>query len=141
KTLETVTEAQAGRDRRADWPSHKNHVAQDGSIAGIVYHLAAWKRAFTEYLRGNVVDYRTVGPPNPTWEELKVWLAQTGQEWPAAATARPEAELETPLSLPGLENGWWYTPLNMMQEMLDHETEHLGQIHYLLEAQQCSPVG
>lgn len=139
KTLETVTKAQAERDRRADWPSHKNYVGQDGSISGIVHHMAAWKQAFAEYLRGNVVDYRTVGPQNPTWEELRAWLAQTGQEWLTAATAVPEAEMETPLSLPGLESEWWYTPLNMMQELLDHETEHLGQIHYLIEAQRCSP--
>jgi uncharacterized damage-inducible protein DinB len=141
ETLEGVTEEAAYADRRPDWPGHNNHVAQDGSIAGIAHHVAAWKQAFLEYLRGRYVDYRTVGPANPTFAELLAWLRQAGQEWLAEAAAVPESELEKPLDLPGLPgHAPWYTPLNMIQEMLDHETEHLGQINYLREAHRCAPA-
>ena len=139
RTLEGVSEAEARADRRPDWPGHENHVAQDGSIAGIVHHVAAWKQAFLEYLRGNHVDYRTVGPAKPTFAELQMWLKRVGEAWLAEAAAVPEADLEKPLDVPGLPgHAPWYTPLNMMQELLDHEIEHLGQIHYLLEAHKCA---
>jgi uncharacterized damage-inducible protein DinB len=137
KALEGVTEEQAVADRRENWPLHDYHVAQDGSILGLVCHLAAWKETWIEYFRGNVVDQRSVVPENLTFAEAVAWLERANAAWLEAAAAIPEEALETPLNLPVDP---WHTPLNMIQEIHDHEVEHCGQINYLIEARKCASV-
>ena len=44
REAEAVGEVDAFRGRRADWPDQPWGIGQDGSIAGIVYHVAAWKQ-------------------------------------------------------------------------------------------------
>jgi uncharacterized damage-inducible protein DinB len=135
--IEGLDEDTAVMDRRPDWPTHEYHVGQDGSIAGIVYHVAAWKQVYVELLRGKNTDQHEHKPDAPGYAGLVAWLKRAGGEWQAAWAALPESALETPLRVAGVSPG--LTPLALMQEMYEHDIEHLGQINYLLEAQKCSP--
>lgn len=41
--VESITPDQAFEGRMENWPIHSFGIGQDGSIAGIVIHVAAWK--------------------------------------------------------------------------------------------------
>ena len=42
--IESLSPEEALAGSRSDWPDHRWGVGQNGSIAGIVYHVAAWKQ-------------------------------------------------------------------------------------------------
>src|SRR5262249_16649324 len=44
KQTEGLPPEEALRDRRPDWPGHRWGIGQDGSIAGMIYHVTAWKQ-------------------------------------------------------------------------------------------------
>src|SRR3954447_11268832 len=66
--------AVAGADparRRYRWG-----VGLDGSIAGIVWHVAAWKHVVAAgLLTGAFPQENAASPPAPGWPELRRWLA------------------------------------------------------------------
>ena len=136
RVVENLPEEDALRDSRPDWPRHDYWVGQDGSIAGIVHHLAAWRDAYCELLRGRNVEPTDLHPPAAGWPGLKQWLAESADDWLSLVESIPESESEVPLNVPGVSLG--LTPLKMMWEMLEHEIEHSGQITYILESRKCA---
>ena len=46
RAMQDLTEAQALEGARADWRRYRWGSGLDGSIAGIVWHVALWKRNF-----------------------------------------------------------------------------------------------
>ena len=137
KLVEGLSELQAREDAKQDWPTHEYHVGQDGSIAGIVHHLAAWRQVYVELLRGRNLEPTDVSPLEPGWGGLKRWLAESAEEWLALVESIPESKVEVPINVPEVSAG--LTPLKMMWTMLEHEIEHSAQITYLLERRKCAP--
>jgi uncharacterized damage-inducible protein DinB len=134
--VEALSEEQAAYGRQPDWPTHEYHVGQDGSIAGIVHHLAAWKAVYVELLRGSNLEPADLSPPAPGFQGLVAWLRRVTADWLQECTALSDEQLEQPITVPGVSSG--LTPCKMMSEMLEHDIEHLGQINYLIEAQKCA---
>ena len=131
--VKDLTDEEAVRDARPDWPRHEYWVGQDGSIAGIVYHVAAWRQVYIELLKGRNLEPADVSPTESGWEGTKRWLAESAEEWLRLTESIPKTEVEIPISVPGVSAG--LTPLKMMWTMLEHEIEHSAQIAYLIEKQ------
>src|SRR5690242_18225643 len=78
RLIETITEEESLMDRLPNWPWHEYHVAQDGSIAGIVHHLAAWKHVYVELLHGRNLEVHDVHPESQGFAGLVDWYRRTG---------------------------------------------------------------
>jgi uncharacterized damage-inducible protein DinB len=134
--IQGLSDQQAFFNRQPDWPTHQYHVGQDGSVAGIVHHVAAWKSVFVELLRGRNLEPTDLSPPSPDFKGLVAWLRQANEDWLKECAALSDEAFERPIDVPGVSAG--LTPLKMMATMLEHDIEHLGQINYLVELQKCA---
>lgn len=136
KLAEEIAELSAEealRDRHADWPGQTWGIGQDGSIAGIVYHLTAWK-LLTRALfapgghASEMTDFDARSAPAPEdWDGIRSWFRKIGDEWNATLEALPEAAFDD-------EREWDGARLTLGQyvvEMLEHEIQHHAQIEYL----------
>jgi hypothetical protein len=134
REAEAVTTEQALLGRRADWPDHPWGIGQDGSIAGIVYHVAAWKQLTLPILqpggrsRGRADFDPSTAPRPDDWPALLAWLRSSGVEWAAALEALPDTEFH---STREWEDGAPITLAQFIAEMIDHDVQHAAQIEYL----------
>ena len=48
--IEGLNAQEALHFRQDNWPDHRWGIGQNGSIAGIVYHVAAWKQLTLPFL-------------------------------------------------------------------------------------------
>ena len=127
----SATEALAGR--RADWPDHRWGVGQNGSIAGIVYHVAAWKQMMLPIFQpdGRLLsraefDVETA-PALDDWQGIQAWLKQVGMAWSAELAQLPVEDFDRLVP-------WGSTSLtvaNIVVEMVEHDIQHASQIEYL----------
>src|SRR5262245_15663768 len=85
--IENLTPEEALRNRRQDWPDHKWGLGQNGSIAGIVYHVAAWKQmTLPVFAPGGRARTReefdpATAPALEDWPGIVAWLKQVGGDW------------------------------------------------------------
>jgi len=132
KQLEGLTEEEALRGRLPNWPGHRWGIGQNGSIAGIVFHVAAWKQLTLPLLSGGKArtqeefDFASVPAPDD-WPGLVAWLQQIGAEWNAALTRLPEAAFDTPTEWEGMT----LTLARIITEMVEHDIQHAAQIEFL----------
>ena len=133
REAEAVTAKEAARFARPDWPPHRFGVGQDGSIAGIVYHVAAWKQVTLPLLAQNgpilpIEDFDRKSAPAPDdWPALLAWLKTVGAAWNETALSLPDAAFD------GLRN-WGSETITLAEyiaEMVEHDTQHAAQIEYL----------
>src|SRR5437868_6471350 len=87
KQLNDLESSEAFEGRLENWPDQPFGIGQDGSIAGIVIHLAAWKRmTLPIFSEGNLViakndfDIRSECDPND-WTSILSWINRVGEEW------------------------------------------------------------
>ena len=131
--LEGVTPEEAIRDRYKDWPEQRWGVGQDGSIAGIVHHVAAWKTMTLPLFQpGGVAqtreEFEASGvPTSHDWPDLRQWLETVGQAWNETLDALPEAAFDEESEWDGVT-----IPLRkIVVEIMEHDIQHASQIEYL----------
>ena len=133
REAEAVTAEESVRFARADWPAHRFGIGQNGSIAGIVYHVAAWKQVTLPLLAQNgpilpIEDFDTRSAPElRDWPGLLRWLKSVGETWNETVLALPDAAFDAPRSW-GSET---ITLTEYIAEMVEHDTQHAAQIEYL----------
>ena len=129
-----VGPSDALRGRRSDWPVQPWGIGQDGSIAGIVYHVAAWKHLSLSLLSpgGQALPRAafdaSAAPAADDWPALLDWLAAIGAEWNAALSALSEDEFRSPREW---EGGKPLSVADFAYEMIQHDVQHAAQIEYL----------
>ena len=128
-----VDAADALRGRREDWPDQRWGIGQNGSIAGIVYHVCAWKQlSLPLFSSGGTclrrADFNAAMAPDPEeWPALRQWLGEVGAQWNAALEALPAAEFDAPRDWEGAS----LTVAEFAAELIKHDTQHAAQIEYL----------
>lgn len=124
-------EALAGS--RPDWPDHRWGIGQNGSIAGIVYHVAAWKQMSLPVFRpGGRPLLRAefdadMAPALDDWQGIQAWLKQAGMAWSAELAALQAEAFDTELVWEGIT----LTMAKFVAEMYEHDIQHAAQIEYL----------
>jgi hypothetical protein len=131
--VEGVTPEEALRDLRPNWPDQRWGIGQNGSIAGLVYHVAAWKqmtlplfRSGSRALMREEFDPNTV-PATDDWPGLVAWLKRAGLNWNRAVNRLPEAAFDETRAWDGMT----LTLGKIIVEMIEHDVQHTAQIAYL----------
>jgi hypothetical protein len=130
-----VERALAGIDEEAayagadpGWRRYRFGVGLDGSIAGIVRHLAAWKAIAAEGLEtGRFPREDVVGPAGPGWAGLLAWLREGQARLAAALEARDEAALAEQVTFEGER----MSVRLLFTHMVEHDQYHAGQVNLL----------
>ncbi|HLK57365.1 MAG TPA: DinB family protein [Chthonomonadaceae bacterium] len=140
--IEGLTAEEALTHYRADWPDHRWGIGQNGSIAGIVYHVATWKQlTLPVFAPGGRTLTReefdvNAAPAPDDWAGITAWLEQIGDTWGRTLAALPDPAFD--------ETRLWEghsLPLSsFVVEMLEHDIQHAAQIEYLRQALVLAPV-
>ena len=100
REAESVSAEKALRFATPDWPPHKFGIGQNGSIAGIVFHVAAWKVLTLPLFEpdGAMIplssfDYKTAPKPND-WPGIVTWLREVGETWNTRLLALPDTAFD-----------------------------------------------
>ncbi len=135
RQIEGLTPEEALQDRRPAWPDQRWGIGQNGSIAGIIYHVAAWKQmTLPLFAPGGQALTReefaaTGAPALDDWPGLVAWLRQVGDAWNAELARLPDAAFDD-------LREWEGTTLPLIRlvvEMYEHDIQHAAQIEYLRE--------
>ena len=128
RSLVGVDAATATAGAQADWRRYRWGVGLDGSIAGIVFHLAAWKHAFADGLESGAIGTAgDPGPPDPCWADLVAWLGDGQQRLATHLAAMTPSDLDQPVFLEGVTMPFH----ELFTHMLEHDQYHAGQIFLL----------
>lgn len=133
RETEELTAEDAFRYASPHWPAHKWGIGQNGSVAGLVYHVAAWKvltlplfEPGGKFLLPDTLD--TLSPPAPDdWRAVRNWLKETGERWNERLAQVTEDEIS------GVRD-WGGQSLTLalyIAEMIEHDVQHAAQIEYL----------
>ena len=134
--IEGVDAEQALAGKRSHWTSHRWGVGQNGSIAGIVYHVAAWKSMTLEMFDTELKTLETVAfdgasaPAPDDWEGIVAWLKTVGDQWNEALQNLTGAEFDTEK----IWEGSSLTVAEFVTEIYEHDVQHASQIEYLRQA-------
>lgn len=128
RAIAGLTEAQAGEGAREDWQRYRWGVGLDGSIAGIVWHAAAWKQIFAQGLEtGAFPAEGDVEPPAVDWPALQAWLADGQSRLEQAFERLSAAALAEVREWEGIT-----APLaRLLTYVIEHDIYHAGQIELL----------
>lgn len=131
--IEGLSAEEALAGSRSDWPDHRWGIGQNGSIAGIVYHVAAWKQMTLPMLAPNgrplsreEFDADTAPAPDD-WQGIQAWLKQVGMAWSAELAALSTETFDRILIWEGHPS----TVAEFVVEMVEHDIQHTSQIEYL----------
>jgi hypothetical protein len=133
KQVERTTEQEANLFRTNDWPDHRHGIGQDGSIGGIVYHLAAWKQlTLPLFERDSPPVSRQNFDPNShpsvsDWPHLVEWLRNVGHAWLDRLDKLNDLDFFEPREWEGVT----ITLAEYVTEMYSHDIQHASQIEYL----------
>ena len=128
--LAGLTSEDAMRGRRSDWPDHPWGIGQDGSIAGIVFHVAAWKQLTLPLFQGQTAIMRVPLDETPNlddWQGILAWLKQVGTAWNAELAYLPKDVFEE-------TRDWGGKPISvarLIAECYEHDIQHASQIEFL----------
>lgn len=128
ESLHGLTEAEAKAGARGDWRQYRFGTGLDGSIQGIVRHVATWKHAAAAGLAsGTFPAAEGVLPEALSWASLLEALS-AGHARLAAELARcTEEELDRPVTWEGHP-----MPVHvLLAHMIEHDQYHAGQINLL----------
>ena len=134
RQAEAVSIEEAFRGCSANWPDQPWGIGQDGSVAGIVYHVASWKQLTLPLFEPNGealtrADFDPTAAPDPKdWQALLRWLRRIGVEWNTALNALAETEFDC---LKDWEGGAQMSIAQYASEMIQHDVQHAAQIEYL----------
>jgi uncharacterized damage-inducible protein DinB len=126
--LKGVGDEESGAFRMDSWPRHEDWSGEDGSISGIVFHVAAWKHAYAEGLEtGEWGDEKTVQPEDDSWAGRLAWLNEENDRLLSALRHLEEDEAtsvlinDRPHTLPDI----------FLNSMAHHDVYHAAQVNYL----------
>ncbi len=131
--IESLTEAEALAGSRPDWLDHRWGIGQNGSIAGIVYHVAAWKQMTLPLFspEGKPMSREEfepdLAPALDDWQGIQAWLKQVGMAWNVSLAELPAEEFDATRT-------WDTTTLTVAKfvvEIYEHDIQHAAQIEYL----------
>ena len=135
-----LTSEEARKHRRTEWADHKWGIGQDGSIAGIIYHVAAWKQmTLPVFAPGGQAltrkEFDAAAAPSPDdWPAILAWLQQIGAAWIAALESLSETDFDADREWEG-----HVLPLSsFIVEMYEHDIQHAAQIEYLRQELRAS---
>jgi hypothetical protein len=138
RALAGVDEAAAGAGANPAWRRIRFGVGLDGSIAGIVYHVAAWKAIMAAGLEQGVFPSEgAVHPPASGWEGLLAWLAEGQARLVAALAARGPEGMEEEVILEGER----MTVRLLFTHAMEHDQYHAGQVNLLQQLREPSGDG
>jgi uncharacterized damage-inducible protein DinB len=128
RSLEGLTEQEARHGASRRWRRYRFGTGLDGSIAGIVWHVAAWKHVLADGLDSGVFpDVEAVLPHEAGWAGLVAWLEGGHVRLlRALEEARPE-ELDRTLSLEGES----LAVHELIAVVIEHDQYHAGQANLL----------
>lgn len=130
RSLEGVTEAEARWGADPNWRREQFGVGLDGSIAGIVWHVAAWKHVIADGLEGGgFPDAEAVLPHDYGWPGMLEWL-RSGHARMARLleeNAAREGWLDTTVTLEGGQ----LSILDLFGIVIEHDHYHAGQVNLL----------
>ena len=135
QVLEYISPDEARRDHQENWPDHAYGIGQDGSIAGIVYHMAAWKHMTLPLFHpeGKALSRKEFDPANAPamedWFNVLAWYKQGGNLWQSEMMHLPESVFAETRRWEGHE----ITITQFVAEIYEHDVYHLAQIEYLLQ--------
>lgn len=132
-SLNSLSNEEALHGSSTKWPDHAWGIGQNGSIAGIVYHLAAWKELTLglllpggRFIARDEFDpglYPLVGE----WPALVEWYRDSGERWLNALNSLEEREFDADREWEGVV----LSVSKLCAEMMEHDVYHLAQIEYL----------
>lgn len=131
--IEGIPAEEALSGSRPDWPDHRWGIGQNGSIAGIVYHVAAWKQLGLPVFQPGRhpllrADFDSdTAPALDDWQGIQSWLKQVGTAWNAELAALPPEAFDTLVTWDGVT----FTVAKFVTEMYEHDIQHAAQIEYL----------
>lgn len=135
KQVEAVPPEIALADRHPNWPEQTWGIGQDGSIAGIVYHVAAWKQlTLPLFAPGGKARSQEefdceAAPARDDWPSLVAWLREVGTAWNAAVARLPDEAFAEILEWAGES----FTLAEILWHTLAHDIQHAAQLEYLLQ--------
>lgn len=130
--IRDISQAEAFRFSCADWPDHKWGAGQNGSIAGIVIHLASWKQRLLPLALGSTAvtnyDVSVEKDLNQSdWQSIQKWFGKISSEWNQALINLSESEMDSIKYWEGGETLLSKIVINI----IDHDIQHSSQIEYL----------
>lgn len=128
EALADLGEEEAAAFNVPNWPKHADWSGEDGSISGIVFHLAAWKQAYVEGLEtGAWGDEKAVQPGVDSWTGRLQWLEAQHERLLIALR-----ELERNGAASVLVSDRPYTLEAIFHDSMGHhDVYHAAQINYL----------
>lgn len=131
RSLEGIPEDEARRGGNPSWRRYRFGTGLDGSIAGIVYHLAAWKHVAADGLEGGTFpDAEAVLPHGFGWTGLLDWLESGNARLLRALEELKPEDLDRTIVWEGHS-----MPVHeLYSHMIEHDQYHTGQV-YLLRQQ------
>jgi len=140
--IQDVTIGEAFQFRVDNWPDHRWGIGQDGSIAGIVYHVAAWKQLtlplFEPGGRPGTRDEfdAAAAPSRDDWPAIYTWLREVGKKWNARISALSDEEFDSTRDWEGA-----MLPISsFVVELMEHDVQHAAQIAYIKQLIACTQL-
>lgn len=133
REVSAVTKEEATRFASEAWPSHKWGIGQNGSIAGIVYHIAAWKSLSlplfepTRELRTAEDFDPDTAPAVDDWEGVVNWLREVSTQWLSALSRLSDPDFDSLCPWETATIPLW----EFVVEFIEHDVQHTSQIEYL----------
>jgi hypothetical protein len=128
RALDGVDDAMARAGVDPNWTRSRRGAGLDGSVAGIVHHVAAWKAISAAGLEtGRFPGQAEVAPGTPGWEGLLSWLRESHARLAAALAALTDAGLERVVTFDGEE----MSLALVFTHLLEHDQYHAGQVNLL----------
>ena len=127
-SLRGLTPAYAQRGADPQWRPYRHGIGLDGSIAGIVRHVATWKHAAAEGVACGVFpDAEGLQPPGPEWADLRAWLDEGQSRLVKALEALRPEDLERLVQWEGQA----LPLLHVFTHLIEHDQYHAGQVNLL----------
>jgi uncharacterized damage-inducible protein DinB len=131
ESLEGLGEPQATAGVHPDWPGSRFGVGLNGSIAGIVRHLTAWKQAAAGAAEGYFPHADPARLEALEWTQLLMELNTAHAAVEQALEACPDTALETQVMWEGHSMPLW----KVFSHLLEHDHYHAGQINLIRQHQ------
>lgn len=132
-----LTEAQAAWGAREVWHRQPWGVGLDGSIAGIVRHLAAWKEVAYQGLRSGVFPSEEgLGAQHATWEGLREWLRDRHLALASLLAGYTPSDVDRPVHWGDFQGNVG----GIFTHLLEHDRYHTGQIQLLRQQMGAPPT-
>ncbi|HEY3414289.1 MAG TPA: DinB family protein [Armatimonadota bacterium] len=128
EALDGIGADEAAAFRHPHWPKHDDWAGDDGSISGIVFHVAAWKETYAEGLEtGAWGDEKAVKPDTDSWPGRLQWLEAQHERLLAALRHLEQDEATSVL----ISDRPYTLAAIYHDSMGHHDVYHAAQINYL----------